>query len=226
MTVSTIDLQILQAKLNAAAISGDLQHKRVALDHYLQRTQPLVLKHDAMFSSVAMQHGVCATKDKYSIYGLSETVVDFHLLAAQKVITDELKLRAYEFSGYSRAVTAIFAPARSFTANQTLYVNSHQQELSVEDLLKVSKYSIAVAEIMAPDDPNIELASAAVTVFQGIEASLNNQQQPMTISKRLHLANGFLSTVVKSMVKDKDTKRGITVTSTLIDLAIDFFCGR
>ena len=65
----------------------------------------------------------------------------------------------------------------------------------------MSKYSIAVAEIMTPDDPNIELASAAVMVFQGIEASLNNQQQPMTISKRLHLENGFLSIVVKSLVR-------------------------
>ena len=76
---------------------------------------------------------------------------------------------------------------------------------------------------MNPDDENIELASAAITVFQGIETVLNNKPQDIPINKKLHIANVFLSSIVKVNIEDKDTKRGITITSTLIDLVIDFF---
>ena len=47
----------------------------------------------------------------------------------------------------------------------------------------------------------------------------------MSKGKKLHLENCFLSTVIKIQVKDADTKRGIAITSTFIDLLIDFFCG-
>lgn len=47
----------------------------------------------------------------------------------------------------------------------------------------------------------------------------------MSIGKKLHLENVFLSTVIKIQVKDADTKRGIAITSTFIDLVINFFCG-
>ena len=40
----------------------------------------------------------------------------------------------------------------------------------------------------------------------------------------LHLATSFISTVVKSSLRDDDAKRGVTVTAIMIDLAIDFFC--
>ena len=79
---------------------------------------------------------------------------------------------------------------------------------------------------MNHDDENIELASAAITVFQGIETILNNKPQDIPINKKLHIANGFLSSIVKVNIEDKDTKRGITITSTLIDLVIDFFTSK
>ena len=40
----------------------------------------------------------------------------------------------------------------------------------------------------------------------------------------LHLVTSFISTVVKSSFKDNEAKRGVIVTTTMIDLAIDFFC--
>ena len=76
---------------------------------------------------------------------------------------------------------------------------------------------------MNHDDENIELASAAITVFQGIQAVLNNKPQEISVNKKLHIANGFLSSIVKANIKDTDTKNGITITSTLVDLVIDFF---
>lgn len=80
--------------------------------------------------------------------------------------------------------------------------------------------------MMNPDEEKIELASAAITVFQGIETVLNNKPQDIPINKKLHIANGFLSSIVKVNIEDRDTKRGITITSTLIDLVIDFFTSK
>ena len=40
----------------------------------------------------------------------------------------------------------------------------------------------------------------------------------------LHLATSFISSVVKSSIKDDEAKRGVTITAIMVDLAIDFFC--
>ena len=98
-------------------------------------------------------------------------------------------------SYYSRAENILFASGKTFTFKQIIYQSSDGQKLSVEDLLKVSKYAIAVAEILEPDDPNVELSSASIAVFLGIEALLNNQKL-MSVGKRLYFANGFLSAIV------------------------------
>lgn len=224
--LSALDFQILQFQIDNAVASGLLYNKQAALERYFIRIGAIRYKHDSMFRGEAFACGTCASIERYSVYVLTTDVVDMHIRVASRLIAEELSQRAYELSMYDRAEKSIFVPNPSFTPSQILHTNSVNQELTVDQLLKVSKYSIAVAEILQPNDPNIELASAAITVFQGIEASLNNQQQPISIGKKLHLANGFLSTVIKSQIKDADTKRGITITSTMIDLVIDFFCGR
>ena len=60
--------------------------------------------------------------------------------------------------------------------------------------------------------------------MQGIDAILNNKPEDKPINKMLHLVTSFISTVVKSSLKDNEAKRGVIVTTTMIDLAIDFFC--
>ena len=65
---------------------------------------------------------------------------------------------------------------------------------------------------------------AGITVFQGIDAILNNKPEDKPINKMLHLATSFISSVVKSSIKDDEAKRGVTITAIMIDLAIDFFC--
>ena len=44
------------------------------------------------------------------------------------------------------------------------------------------------------------------------------------VNKMLHLTTSFLSSVVKSSLKDCDAKRGVAITAIMVDLAIDFFC--
>ena len=53
---------------------------------------------------------------------------------------------------------------------------------------------------------------------------LNNKPEDKPTNKMLHLATSFISTVVKSSLRDDDAKRGVTATAIMIDLAIDFFC--
>ena len=86
--------------------------------------------------------------------------------AAQEnyTLADTLTLDAVVVTGEK----LLFESEQEFSKTQVLHKNK-ENNLRVEDLLKVSKYSIAFAEMMNPDEENKELASAAITVFQGIE---------------------------------------------------------
>ena len=220
--LNTLDYQIMQAKLHKASLSGVLLNKQIALDYYLKGMGNLVIQHDQTFKDMAFIHGFIPSDFKVNIYKLDEDTIDLHIETAHKVLNTEIAKRTDDLKKYQRAERLLFESGKEFSKTQVLY-RKEKNNLSVDDLLKVSKYSIAFAEIMNPNDENIELASAAITVFQGIEATLNNKPQDISVNKKLHIANGFLSTIVKANIKDSDTKRGITITSTLFDLVIDFF---
>ena len=220
--LNTLDYQIMQSKLQQASFSGVLLNKQKALSYYLNRLGDFHHQHDQTFNKVAINHGHIPTGIKIDIYKLDEINTDLHIEAAHIVLNSEITKRINDLERYQRAEKLLFESEQEFSKTQVLHKNK-ANNLHVEDLLKVSKYSIAFAEMMNPDDENIELASAAITVFQGIEAVLNNKLLDIPMNKKLHLANGFLSSIVKVNIEDKDTKRGITITSTLIDLVIDFF---
>lgn len=59
---------------------------------------------------------------------------------------------------------------------------------------------------------------------QADEILYEYNDRQLKIAEMLHLATSFMSTVVKSSIKDNEVKRGVIVTTTMIDLAIDFFC--
>ena len=40
----------------------------------------------------------------------------------------------------------------------------------------------------------------------------------------LLLVTSFISSVVKSSIKNDEAKRGVTITALMVDLTIDFFC--
>ena len=220
--LNTLDYQIMQSKLQQASFSGVLLNKQKALSYYLNRFGDFHHQHDQTFNKVALNHGHIPTGIKIDIYKLDEINTDLHIEAAHIVLNSEITKRINDLERYQRAEKLLFESEQEFSKTQVLHKNK-ENYLHVEDLLKVSKYSIAFAEMMNPDDENIELASAAITVFQGIETVLNNKPQDIPINKKLHIANGFLSSIVKVNIEDKDTKKGITITSTLIDLVIDFF---
>ena len=224
--LDTLELQTIQVKLNQASFSKSLRTKREALIYYKTHIgYSLDNQHESIFKEIARHNGVHPTDYKISIHTMYEYEVDIHIMAAHQLLNSEISKRSYDIAKYVRAEKILFSPENSFTQKQVLYTNVRNEHLSVDEMLRVAKYSIAYIETMHPDDKNIELASAAITVFQGIELALNNQPQTIPVSKKLHIANTFLATVVKANVKDSDTKRGITIASALIDLAIDFFSG-
>lgn len=139
------------------------------------------------------------------------------------VLQTELRLRDFYRSNNTYAQRLLYRPNHTFLQNEILYEYNDRQ-LKVADLLAVTKYAISVAESIEPNNKIYAQANGAITVLQGIDAILNNKPEDKPINKMLHLATSFISTVVKSSLKDDEAKRGVIVTTTMIDLAIDFFC--
>lgn len=120
-----------------------------------------------------------------------------------------------------RFIRCIYYNPKPFEASTVIY-REDKGEFNVADLLSVAGYAVKIAESISPDK-RTELASAAITVFKGIELALNNNKTEQPIRKLLHFANDFLTSVVKSHIKEDEGKSGVVVTSIMVDLVIDFF---
>ena len=141
-----------------------------------------------------------------------------------KAISKLLSEMQFYETNYRQALDFLYQPNHTFESDDVIHQDKQGQQLKVADLLAVSKYAISVAEAIDPDNEAFSKANAAITIFQGIDTILNNKPEDKPVNKMLHLATSFLSSVVKSSFKDSDTKRGITITAIMVDLAIDFFC--
>lgn len=126
-------------------------------------------------------------------------------------------------NNYTYAQKILYKPNLTFYSNDILYNDSKGQLLKVSDFLVVSKYAISIAESIEPNNEEFAKANAVITTLQGIDAILNNKPEDKPVNKMLHLAISFISSVVKSPIKNDETKRNVTITSTMIDLVIDFF---
>ena len=172
-----------------------------------------------------LANGVIPNTLPTSIYDIKDdALLRMNVQGCLNAIQEELGRRNIYSIQYTYAQSVLYRPTHTFQQEEVLYQNDQGRQLKVADLLAVSKYAVSVAEALEPSNEEYAKASAAITVFQGIDAILNNKPEDKPVNKMLHLATSFISSVVKSSIKDDETKRGVTITAIMVDLAIDFFC--
>ena len=155
---------------------------------------------------------------------ISDEDVKLNVEGCLKAISETLSQYKFYDHNYTYAQRVLYRPTHAFQLEEVLYQNTEGRQLKVANLLAVSKYAMGVAEAIEPSNEEYAKANAAITVFQGIDAILNNKPEDKPVNKMLHLATSFISSVVKSSIKDDEAKRGVTITALMVDLAIDFFC--
>ena len=155
---------------------------------------------------------------------ISDEDVKLNVEGCLKAISETLYQYKFYDHNYTYAQSVLYRPTHTFQQEEVLHHDAQGRQLKVADLLAVSKYAVSVAEAIDPSNEEYAKANAAITVFQGIDAILNNKPEDKPVNKMLHLATSFISSVVKSSIKDDEAKRGIAITAIMVDLAIDFFC--
>ena len=155
---------------------------------------------------------------------ISDEDVKLNVEGCLKAISETLSQYKFYDYNYTYAQSVLYRPTHTFQQEEVLYQNAQGRQLKVADLLAVSKYAMSVAEAIEPSNEEYAKANAAITVFQSIDALLNNKPEDKPVNKMLHLATSFISSVVKSSIKDDEAKRGVTITAIMVDLVIDFFC--
>ena len=108
-----------------------------------------------------------------------------------------------------------------FHSDDVLYSQGDNQ-LTVENFLKVIKYALSIALIIDPENKAYSYANASVLALQGIDDALNNKSQTELTNHTLHVATDFLANSVKESLNDTKAKRGVAISALLVNLAIDF----
>lgn len=185
------------------------------VESVLSKTRQEMLSHGILPEDILLTSAENITDD---------TVLQMNVVGCLKALREEVSIRNIYQNYYTYAQNILSQPNRTFREEDILYQNPQGQQLKVADMLAVVKYAIGVAEAMAPDNENFAKANAAITALQSIDAVLNNKQEDKPVNKMLHLATSFIASVVKSSIKNDEAKRGVTITTLMVDLAIDFLC--
>lgn len=155
---------------------------------------------------------------------ISDADIKLNVEGCLNVIRETLSKNNFYKNNYIYAQSVLYRYPYTFQQEEVLYYNAKGEQLMVVDLLSVLKYAINIAEAIDPSNDEYAKANAAITVFQGIDAILNNKSEGERVNKMLHLATSFISSVVKSSIKNDEEKRGVIITTMMVDLVIDFFC--
>lgn len=155
---------------------------------------------------------------------ISDVDIKLNVEGCLNAIKETLSKNNFYKNNYIYAQSVLYRYPYTFQQEEVLYYNAKGEQLRVIDLLSVLKYAINIAEAIDPSKDEYAKANAAITVFQGIDAILNNMSEGQQINKMLHLATNFISSVVKSSIKNDGEKRGVIITTMMVDLVIDFFC--
>lgn len=149
---------------------------------------------------------------------LPDDVLNKYAVACMNVLFEE-KMRKLSYDN-QHALQVLSKPA-PFRSDDVLYTQSDNQ-LTVENFLKVIKYALSIASIIDPDNKAYSYANASTLALQGIDDALNNKSQTELTNHTLHVATDFLANSVKESLDDTNAKRGVAISALLVNLAIDF----
>ena len=218
-------LEIAYSNLYRAYMSGNVDSMKYQYDLASQINIPFFANSIQSHTKLVMLSNNVLPTATISIYAIqNKNEVFMNVQGCLNALKEELGRRNIYSSQYTYAQSVLYRPAHAFQQEEVLYQNTQGHQLKVADLLAVSKYAVSIAEAMEPSNEEYAKANAAITVFQGLDAILNNKPEDKPVNKMLHLATSFISSVVKSSIKDDEAKRGVTITAIMVDLAIDFFC--
>ena len=218
-------LEIAYSNLYQAYISGNVDSMRYQYYLASQINIPFFANSIQGHTKLVMQSNNILPTAAISIYAIQDKdQVLMNVLGCLNAIHEELGRRNIYSTQYTYAQSVLYRPTHTFQQEEVLYQNNQGRQLKVADLLAVSKYAVSIAEAIEPSNEEYAKANAAITVFQGIDAILNNEPEDKPVNKMLHLATSFISSVVKLSIKDDEAKRGVAITAIMVDLAIDFFC--
>lgn len=218
-----LNLEIAYSKLYNAYITDNIFGMRTAIIYYNSKFATLLSKTQAECDNVFVENGIYNFRHDGNLYELTLRELKLNTKGYMNAALKELNSLNYYQSNCTYATKVLYEPQKRFESQQVIYP-SDKGKLKVSDLLSVSKYAVKVAQAISPDNENYDKANAVISVFQGLDALLNNKPEDKPINKMLHLANDFLSGAVKSCADKKEEKGGVIVASTLVDLAIDFLC--
>lgn len=221
----SLRLEIAYSNLYQAYISGNVDSMRYQYYLASQINIPFFANSIQGHTKLVMQSNNILPTAAISIYAIQDKdQVLMNVLGCLNAIHEELGRRNIYSTQYTYAQSVLYRPTHTFQQEEVLYQNNQGRQLKVADLLAVSKYAVSIAEAIEPSNEEYAKANAAITVFQGIDAILNNEPEDKPVNKMLHLATSFISSVVKLSIKDDEAKRGVAITAIMVDLAIDFFC--
>ena len=221
----SLRLEIAYSNLYQAYMSGNVDNMRYQYDLASRINIPFFANSIQSHTKLVMLSNNVLPTATISIYAIQDkNEVLMNVQGCINAIHEELGRHNIYSTQYTYAQSVLYRPTHSFQQEEVLYQNAQGHQLKVADLLAVSKYAVSIAEAMEPSNEKYAKANAAITVFQGIDAILNNKPEDKPVNKMLHLATSFISSVVKSSIKDDETKRGVTINAIMVDLAIDFFC--
>ena len=197
-------LEIAYSNLYRAYISGNREEM---IDKYVAAGN-VNLPHftDSIYlntKQTMLSNGIIPDVLPTSIYEIKDdTLLRMNIQGCLKTLHDELSRRNIYSTQYTYAQSILYRSTHTFQQEEVLYQNAQGRQLKVADLLEVSKYAVSIAEAIDPSNEEYAKANAAITVFQGIDALLNNKSEDQPINKMLHLATSFISSVTSVPLRD------------------------
>ena len=216
-------LEIAYSNLYNAYVSNCKESMIIAIFSTLSNNPFHISSLQKGMDDIFIEHyGANFTKMSWELLSLDDTKLNVE--GCMSAIVNELTRINYYKDNYTYALNILYQPNHTFRQDEILYQNQQGQQFRVSDLLDVLKYAVGIAEAIEPSSKEYTKARAVISVVKGIDAILNNNPKDKPVNKMLHLLTSFLSSIVKSTIKDDEAKRGVTTIALVVELAIDFFC--